>query len=136
MRGVEQMPALPPLTESEWLIMKRLWDRFPQTAAEIVETKLDGEKLPDATVRSLLRRLVAKKAAAYTVDEHNANLYHYYPLICEQDCIRKENQHFFKLYYSNNTSKLISAFVDDFELSDEEIDNFKKLLDAKKKGDS
>jgi BlaI family penicillinase repressor len=126
------MQNLPPITESEWQVMARLWERFPQTAVEIVETKLDGKTLCDATVRTLLRRLVAKKAVGYTVDENNANLYHYYPLICERDCMLKESRHFLELYFRNNTSKLFTAFVDDMDLSNDEIDGLKKMLDAKK----
>lgn len=128
------MMSLPALTESEWLIMSRLWQKHPLTAAELVEMELDGKRLPDPTVRTLLRRLVAKKAVAFTVDEQNANLYHYYPIISEQDCVRKENKHFLELYYRNNASKLFASFMDDADLSDEEIDQFKRLLEAKKKG--
>lgn len=126
------MANVPALSESEWAIMERLWEKFPLTAAELTEMELDGKKLPDATVRTLLRRLVAKKAVGFTVDEQNANLYHYHPLICEQDCIRKENKHFLELYYRNNTSKLFAAFIDDADLTNEEIERLKKMLDAKK----
>jgi predicted transcriptional regulator len=51
---------LPALSKSEWLIMARLWAKFPLTAAKLAETELDGKKLPETTVRTLLRRLVAK----------------------------------------------------------------------------
>jgi BlaI family penicillinase repressor len=126
------MPGLPSLSESEWMIMTRLWERFPLTAVEIVETELDGKTLPDATVRTLLRRLVAKKAVGFTVDENKANLYRYFPLICEQDCIRKENQHFLDLYYRGNASKMFAALVNDAVMSDEEIERFRVLLESKK----
>lgn len=126
------MPKIPPLTESEWLIMARLWEKFPLTAIDIVDMPLDGKKLPNATVRTLLRRLVAKKAVAYTIDEHNANLYRYYPLVCRQDCIREENKRFMNIYYRGSANKLIASFMDDVELTEEEIEHFKQMLDAKK----
>jgi BlaI family penicillinase repressor len=126
------MANLPALTESEWLVMLRLWEKFPLTAAELLEITINGKTLPNTTVRTLLRRLVAKKAVGFSIDEQNANLYHYFPLISEQDCIRMENKHFLELYYRNNTSKLFAAFMDDADLNDEEIERFKMMLDDKK----
>ncbi len=125
------MPGLPSLTESEWLIMARLWSKYPLTAADIVATELDGKKLGDATVRTLLRRLVAKKAVGYTVDEQNLNLYHYHPLICEQDCVMQERRHFLELYYRNNVGVLLADFVGDMELPAEEAARLKALIDKK-----
>ncbi len=126
------MKNIPPITEMEWQIMVRLWAKYPQTAAEIVATEMDGKTLGDATVRTLLRRLVAKKVVSFTVDERNANLYYYYPLICEQDCVLKERRHFLDLYYRNNIGSLIADFVSDTDISAEEIDRLKSLLDQKK----
>ncbi len=45
---------------------------------------------------------------------------------------RKENKHFLELYYRNNTSKLFAAFIDDADLTNEEIERLKKMLEAKK----
>jgi BlaI family penicillinase repressor len=126
------MGHLPALSESEWLIMSRLWQKSPLTASEILATELDGKTMMNYTVRALLRRLVSKKAIDYTIDENNKNLFHYFPLINEQDCTRKENKHFLEIYYQNNRSKLFSAFFDDKDLSSEEIENFEKMLNAKK----
>lgn len=124
---------LPTLTKSEWLIMARLWEKSPLTAAELVEMELDGKKQPNATVRTLLRHLIAKKVINFTVDEHNANLYHYFPLIGEQDYIHKENKEFLEMYYRGNKHKFFAAIVDDVDLNDEEIEYFKKMLDEKKR---
>jgi BlaI family penicillinase repressor len=123
---------LPALTKSEWLVMARLWEKSPLTAAELVEMKLDGKTLPNATVRTLLRHLVAKKVVNFTVDEHNANLYHYFPLIAERDYIRKENKNFLEMYYHNDRSKFFAAFIDDVGLSDDDIDLLRKMLNEKK----
>jgi BlaI family penicillinase repressor len=129
------MAKVSTLSESEWLIMSRLWEKSPLTAAEIVEKEVNGKTIPNATVRTLLRRLVAKDAVDYNIDEHNANLFHYFPLIKEDDYARKENKHFLEVYYRNNVSKLFASFMEDVDLSDEEIEQFKQMLDAKKKDD-
>jgi BlaI family penicillinase repressor len=126
------MAHLPALSESEWLIMSRLWQKSPLTASEILATELDGKTMTNYTVRALLRRLVSKKAIHYTIDENNKNLFHYFPIINEQDCTRKENKHFLEIYYQNNRTKLFSTFIDNEDLSSEEIEHFQKMLDAKR----
>lgn len=99
------------------------------TAAEIVAKELDGKLLSDATVRTLLRRLVAKKAVGFSVDESNANLYYYHPLVCEKDCILKERRNFLELYYRNNIGELIAGFVSDTDISEHDAQQLKKILD-------
>jgi BlaI family penicillinase repressor len=126
------MPKLPPITEHEWMIMTRLWEKYPQTATEIMGPSADGKTLGKATVRTLLRRLVAKKAVGYTVDENNASLYYYFPMICEADCTRRESKNFLDLYYRNNVGKLVADIVGHADLSAEEIERLKMLLDQKK----
>jgi BlaI family penicillinase repressor len=123
--------SLPALTESEWLIMLRLWEKSPLTAAELVEMQLDGNTMPNATVRTLLRHLVAKKVVNFTVDKHNANLYHYFPLIAERDYICKENKAFLKLYHRNNKSKFFATFMNDVGLSNDDIQQLRQMLDEK-----
>jgi BlaI family penicillinase repressor len=129
----KSLSNLPALSKSEWLVMARLWAKFTLTAAKLAETELDGKRLPETTVRTLLRRLVAKKAVGYSVDEQNASLYHYFPLICEQDCMQAENNNFLEQYYQNNKSKFFMTFMDSADLTNEEIENFKKILNAKKR---
>ncbi len=125
------MPSLPPITESEWLIMARLWAKYPQTASELADADLDGKQLTLATVRTMLRRLVAKKAVGFTVDEKNASLYYYRPLYCEQDCVRQERQHFLEHYYRNNVGELLADIVSDTDLPTEELARLKALIDKK-----
>ncbi len=125
------MPSLPPITESEWLIMARLWAKYPQTASELMDAELDGKPLTSASVRTLLRRLVAKKAVGFTVDEKNASLYYYHPLFCEQDCIKQERQHFLEHYYRNNVGGLLADIVSDSDLPTEELARLRALIDKK-----
>ncbi len=125
------MPNIPHISDREWTVMTKLWEKHPQTAAEIV-AKVQAEiGVGDSSIRTLLGRLVKKNAVSYRVDEGNANLYHYYPIVCEQDCVRKKTRHFLELYYKNNIAKLFAAFVEDGELPDEEIGHLREMLDRK-----
>lgn len=126
------MNQLPNITESEWLVMETLWGEAPLTAAQIVERAQAEKRLVGTTIKTLLRRLISKGAVGFTVDEHNAKLYHYFPLVTEQACVAKKSRHFLSLYYKDNVKKLFSAFVDNSNLSDEEIENLQKMLERKK----
>lgn len=127
------MSDLPHITESEWLIMRQLWEEAPLTAAEIVKRVQMQKGLVDTTIKTLLRRLIAKKAVRFTIDEKNSKLYYYTPTVTEEECISEKSKHFLSIYYRDNLEKMVSAFVDDSDLTATEIDNLKKLLDEKKK---
>ena len=112
--------------------MNKLWEKPPLTAAEIVE-KIQREKdLEVTTIKTLLRRLIAKKAVKFTIDPKNSKLYYYFPIVEQQDCVLKESRQFLSLYYENDLNKLFANFLEDAKLSDKEIEALKKILDQKK----
>lgn len=123
---------LPNISESEWLIMNKLWEKSPLTVAEIVE-KIQREKdLQVTTIKTLLRRLIAKKAVSFTIDPKNAKLYYYSPMVEQQDCVLEESRQFLELYYQNDLNKLFANFLQDAALSAEEIEELKRTLEQKK----
>lgn len=127
------MSNLPHITESEWLIMNQLWNQSPLTAAEIVTLVNTEKKLAVTTVKTLLRRLISKKAVRFTIDKNNAKLYYYYPIVMEEECVLEKSKHFLSVYFRNNLEKLMTTFVDDSDLTANEIDSLKELLDKKRK---
>lgn len=127
------MKKLPHITEAEWFIMEKLWEESPLTAADIVKEIQASKKLANTTVRTLLRRLVAKEAVGFRIDEHDAKIYHYFPIVAKQDCVEKQSRHFLSLYYKNDVGKLFSAFADSTNMTNDEIDRLKHLLEQKKK---
>jgi BlaI family penicillinase repressor len=127
------MPDIPKISDGEWPIMKILWSKHPRTTSEIIDIVQAERKIRETTIRTFLRRLVEKGAVGYTLDPKAANLYHYHPLVEEQDCTRQERRHFLELYYKNNVGKLVADFASDTEISDEEIEKLKQMLDAQKR---
>ncbi len=123
---------LPNISESEWLIMNKLWEKSPLTAAEIVEKIQRERDLEITTIKTLLRRLIAKKAVSFTIDPKNAKLYYYSPIVKQQDCVLKESRQFLSLYYENDLNKLFANFLEDSKLSDQEIEALQKTLEQKK----
>lgn len=126
------MSNLPHITESEWLVMSQLWNQSPLTAAEIVKLVNIEKELAATTVKTLLRRLISKQAVRYTIDKDNAKLYYYYPIVTEEECVLEKSKHFLSAYFRNNLEKMVTTFVDGSDLTTNEIDSLKELLDKKK----
>ena len=125
------MSDLPHITGSEWLIMNHRWNECPLTAAEIVKRVSAEKKTAATTVKTLLRRLIAKKAVRFTIDEENTKLYYYYPMVSEEECVLDKTKHLLSVYYRDNLEKMVSTFVDDSDLTEQEIESLKILLDTK-----
>ncbi len=122
---------LPHISESEWQIMNKLWEKSPLTAAELVEKVQVEKNLEMTTIKTLLRRLIAKKAVDFKIDEKNSKLYYYFPVVEQKDCVLEVSKQFLSLYYENNIKKMFSAFLENTTLSQKEIESLKQLLTEK-----
>ena len=69
------------LTEAEWLIMNALWRKHPATAREIADRLPPGVNWAYTTIKTMLTRLVEKKALAER-KRRNASIYE--PLVSKQ----------------------------------------------------
>src|SRR6185436_2505116 len=79
------MKRCPKISDTEWEIMRVVWAHHPITAADIISrlSAADATWHPK-TVRTLLARLVEKKALEY---EEQGRSYVYEPRVSEQECI-------------------------------------------------
>ncbi len=124
------------ITEAEWPIMRVLWNNGSATAAEIVDTVMGERDIAMRTVKTLLRRLVAKKAVGYAIDPDDARIFHYRALIKKDEAIQTKNRNFLGSFYQNNVSDLLTNFLGDADMTEEQINNLQKILDQKKKRNS
>ncbi|MCI3923556.1 BlaI/MecI/CopY family transcriptional regulator [Paenibacillus sp. TRM 82003] len=123
------MKELPKISDAEWEVMKVLWAQSPMTANVVIEA-LDGAKeWNPKTVRTLIKRLVEKKAVGYDQDGRN---YSYYPLVKETECVRSETQSFLKRVYGGALKPMIVNFLRDEKLSSEDIEELKSILENRK----
>jgi BlaI family transcriptional regulator, penicillinase repressor len=123
------MPSLPRISETEWEIMKVVWDRHPIPAAEIIEnlTRSDPSWHP-VTAKTLLNRLVKKGALGYLVDGRS---YLYKPLVKERDCVNAASTSFLVRVFGGSLSTMVAHFVDQRRLSPKQVKELRKVLDAK-----
>ncbi len=125
------MKRLPRISEAEWQIMKVLWARHPASANDVIAALAGHSEWSHKTIRTLLARLVAKKALAYRKE---GRTYLYSPLVDERQCVRAESRSFLDRVYDGAVVSMLAAFLQDDELSADQIADLKRLLDEKTGG--
>jgi BlaI family penicillinase repressor len=106
--------------------MKIIWDESPLTAQEVMQKLKDGTKWSPKTVKTLLNRLVKKGALGF---DKKGRIYHYYPKVSKSECRRFERHSFLSRVYDGALQPMLKAFISDRQLSPEEIQELKKILD-------
>ena len=125
------MRKKPRITEAEWPIMKVLWERETATAAEIVDIVTRSRDISMRTIKTLIRRLIAKNMITFTPDARDARIYHYKALISQEEGVRDKNQSILSLVYEGNAGELLANFVENARLNSGEIDRLRALLEKK-----
>ena len=121
------MKKPPPITDSEWSIMKVLWKKQPLTSTQIAtQTKSHPQ-----TIKTFLSRLVKKKAIGY---EKTGRSFYYRTLFSEKECQRHESRSFLDRVFGGSLRPMISHLVEDESLSQKEIQELKALLNKTSRG--
>ncbi len=123
-------------SETEWLVMETIWkhDADSLTSAEMIERLKNVQDMSPKTVRVLINRLCRKGMLAYTVDQEDSRVYHYYALKSREECLREKSRHFVDSYFSGSGSGALAALISSIELSDGEWQELKDILESAPKG--
>jgi len=121
---------IPKIAESEWRVMQILWENGPQTANDVVEALSGKVKWKSRTIKTLISRLVKKGAVKVTEEGYR---YRYSAVVDESACIRSETKSFVRRVYQGAMKPALAAFLEDADLSIEEIDDLQKILHQKRK---
>lgn len=124
------MESTPKISDAEWLVMRLLWERAPQTTNEVVDTLAGQTTWKPKTIMTLLNRLVKKGALAF---EKKGRIYEYSPLVREEDCVRAESRSFLDRVYGGSLRPMLAHFLEETPLSKEEIEELRRILDEKGK---
>jgi BlaI family transcriptional regulator, penicillinase repressor len=124
------MKTLPQISDTEWQVMKILWASKPLTANEVIK-KIEGlTSWKPKTVKTLLGRLVKKNAITFDKD---GRTYVYYPLVSEDECVKAESHSFLEKVFSGALNVMFANFLEEKQLSKEEIAELKHILEQKEK---
>ncbi|HVX13486.1 MAG TPA: BlaI/MecI/CopY family transcriptional regulator [Pirellulales bacterium] len=113
------------ISDAEWQVMNVVWNAHPLTAQEVIG-KLEGQSWAPATIKTMLHRLVKKKALAY---ERQGNRYVYRPCVRRSDCVKQASRSFLERVYGGESAPLLAHFLRSSKLSSDEIAELRQILD-------
>lgn len=117
------------ISEAELEVMKVLWEESPLTSKEIIN-KLDHMGWSDNTIKTFLNRLLNKGSLK---NKAEGRTYLYSPTISYDKYLSKENKNFLNMIYNGAGKLLISKFIEEEELSNEDIKDLQDMLENKRK---
>ena len=122
------MAKIPMITEAEWKVMKVLWAKAPQPAYDVVQSLAKAEHWHRNTIKSLLSRLRQKKALGV---QKYKNLYLYYPLVSEEDCVHAESESFLQRLFGGSLKPLLIHYAKRQRLTAADLEELRRILERK-----
>lgn len=123
------MSSLEPLSDSEWEVMKMLWQIAPCPANQL------AEHLPQwhpKTVRTMLLRLQKKGVVSHELHE---GIQHFQPLLSREDCESRATQSFIKRVFDGALSPMVAHFTKQHQLTEQDRAALLALLkESEKRG--
>ncbi|HUT47521.1 MAG TPA: BlaI/MecI/CopY family transcriptional regulator [Sedimentisphaerales bacterium] len=122
------------LTEPEWLIMNTLWDKHPAKARDVVERLPSTVNWAYTTVKTMLDRLVEKKAVGKS---KRGNIGLYEPLVSRRQARRTAMKIMLDQAFDGAFGPMMYFLLEDESLSAGERKELIKILSGKsrKKGE-
>ena len=114
------------LTEREWTVLSALWELKGAELHEVVRLLYSKTGWSRNTVHTYLTRMEQKGLVRI---EREVNPHLYYATLDKEDCRRRERKSFLKRVYSGSAGDLITAFLKEEQISEQEKENLRKLLD-------
>ena len=120
------------ITAAESHIMEALWRRGPLTADELIEDPGKPQEWGAATVKTLINRLLNKKALK---SERVEGRVRYQPLLARAAYVQSESQGLLDRLFEGNLAPMVAHFAESRTLKSEEAKRLKKLLEEMDDGD-
>jgi BlaI family penicillinase repressor len=113
------------ISGAESQIMEALWGRSPLTAEEIVQSVGPAQGWGEATVKTLINRLLKKKAIA---SERTGGRAFYRPLVTREEYVTGESQGLLDRLFGGQVAPLVAHYARHRALSPDEVERLKKLI--------
>ncbi|MGO1002926.1 BlaI/MecI/CopY family transcriptional regulator [Lysobacter sp. CA196] len=114
------------ISEAESLVMDVLWRRHPQSAEEVIAALADSQQWQEATIKTLLNRLLNKGAVRADKDGRR---YLYAPVLKREDWVMGESRSLLDRLFGGRVAPLVAHFSEQRKLSRKDIADLRKLLD-------
>ena len=113
------------ISDAEHAVMEALWEKSPLTAVEVCDTVCGVRGWTMPTVKTLLSRLVAKKAVA---TEPDGRRFLYSPTIERTDYVGSESRRLVDRLFGGRAAPLVAHLVEAEALSEDDIAEIERLI--------
>lgn len=119
------------ISDTQWQVVQVIWSCGPIGAAEVIDDLVPKTGWSHRTVRTLLTRLVEKGVLrAELIDGRNI----YTANVPQSQCIRDESKTFLEKVFGGDAGEMLVHFVENEDMTLDQIKQLRKLLDSKQKG--
>ncbi len=116
------------ISESELEVMHVLWDAGAPLPVADIRRELQARRgWESTTIKTLVQRLVTKGAIA----QEKREIYYYTPLVTEKEYNDWATERLVRKLYRGSAKNLVAALVRADELTKEDIDELRSMLEGK-----
>jgi len=113
------------ISEAESVVMEVLWQRSPRSAEEVVAELAREQDWQEATIKTLLNRLL-KKGAIKAGKE--GRRYLYAPMLKREDWVHGQSRSLLDRLFDGRVAPLVAHFSEKGKLSRKDIAELKRLI--------
>ncbi|MCK7592592.1 BlaI/MecI/CopY family transcriptional regulator [Pseudomarimonas salicorniae] len=113
------------ISEAESRVMGVLWERGPSTAEEVFQALGDATDWQEATVKTLLNRLLKKGALEA---EPEGRRYRYRPQLAREEYVLAESRGLLDRLFDGRVAPLVAHFSRHGKLSKRDVEELRRLI--------
>lgn len=113
------------ISDAEWEVMRVLWAHNSMTSRKIINTLLDILDWKEGTIKSLLNRLVTKKAIKV---DRTQSPFRYSPNITQKEANQYRIDHVMNSICNTHYSDIIEYLIRSYPLSYSDYEQLKTLI--------
>jgi predicted transcriptional regulator len=115
------------ISEAESVVMAILWQRHPATAEDVIAALAGPQDWQDATVKTLLNRLLKKGAIRA---EKDGRRYLYAPVLQREEWLAGQSESLLDRWFGGRVAPLVAHFSKQRKLSERDIAELKALIEG------
>lgn len=113
------------VTNSEWYLMDCLWEEHPRTLMQLVPLLKERVGWSKSTCATMVRRMSQKGLIGF---KDNGKTKFFYPKVKKEDVMVQETRDFLQRIYDGSVGMMMSALVNQNDLSKEDIWQLQEIL--------
>lgn len=124
------MRSLPQISDAEFEVMDVIWKYAPISTNEITDRLAKRKDWSPKTIYTMLSRLEKKGVIAH---EKESRVFVYTPCVRKEQYIEAESRTMANRFFDGAMNRMAVNFLDQKELSSEDLDELQRILDRNRK---